>query len=807
MSRMLDAALRYAAMGWHVFPLATTGDIKAPHPSLEHGHREATVDETVVRRWWTRYPTAGIGVSLARSGLIAVDIDPRNGGLETLARLEEEYGPLDSVVTCISGSGGEHRYFLPPDGLRSAPGHLGPRGGGVDLKYQGYVVAPPSPWAPGRDVAWQEGGPRYRWAPGAEPFGGRADFLTRIPEWALQHRGPARTPATEDEDDPFVEVAPIVGLSVDAMRAILADIDSDNYEIWLQVLAGIYHETGGSAEGRDLAEEWSLTSSKFESDKFDRTWRSLAIEGKGRAPTTFRYALKLSKEAREKRAAKVEQDARTAIVGAMSVPALKGAAAAVKPLDLDPIVREALTAAVRDRYKALTGSALSISLARDLTRYERPDLGETPAWLRGWVYCARDDRFFRVGTEEALTQRAFDSLFAVKLLTKQDRAEGRAVPEIRPSDAALNRYEIQRVHGRMYLPGEGLFFTFHGSRYMNTYSAARQPPVPAEWSAEDRAAAEIVARHMAHLIPDDRDRGLVLSWLCSIVQGGPRPNWAVVIQGPEGDGKSFLSHLMGAVLGSTNVAVIAAPTIQESPFNGWAEGSQVSVIEEIKQHSQNRHVVLDRLQPLITNDVIQIHRKGVDPYTARNTAAYLLLTNHRDALPIGSGDTRYFMVASPRQSKTAVAEFTRKNPGYFVRLYGVLNDRPGAVRKWMLEYPMAEEFNPLSRAPRSLEHDHAARLARPELFEAIDDLLDASSDPLLSRNLLVVDRLAERLTEQDYPVVPQALGRALLTMGFTMIGRVKDGAGRRRTVWSTDPGRFGSTTGERETVVAKLLTL
>ena len=78
----LAIALAYARMGWHVFPLEPRS--KQPLTWLvTGGHREATLDAEQITKWWKRAPEAGVGVYLSRSGLIAIDIDPRNGGLET----------------------------------------------------------------------------------------------------------------------------------------------------------------------------------------------------------------------------------------------------------------------------------------------------------------------------------------------------------------------------------------------------------------------------------------------------------------------------------------------------------------------------------------------------------------------------------------------------------------------------------------------------------------------------------------------------------------------------------------------------
>ena len=85
---------------------------KHPHGKLvPHGHQDASVDEDVIRQWFTDDPDAGIGLSLEASGLVALDIDPRNGGNESLAELEAEHGVLFSEVSALTQGGGEHRVF------------------------------------------------------------------------------------------------------------------------------------------------------------------------------------------------------------------------------------------------------------------------------------------------------------------------------------------------------------------------------------------------------------------------------------------------------------------------------------------------------------------------------------------------------------------------------------------------------------------------------------------------------------------------------------------------------------------------
>lgn len=156
---LLDAALRYAALGWSVFPLGTRS--KIPKKG-SHGLLDATSDAETVRAWWSETPTANIGLNVGRSGLVCVDVDPRHDGDATWSELVSELGEeVSRTVASATGGGGSHfLYRRNGKHVRSVDGALGP---GVDTKSEGgYIVLPPS--------VHPDTGRAYAWVPGASPF-------------------------------------------------------------------------------------------------------------------------------------------------------------------------------------------------------------------------------------------------------------------------------------------------------------------------------------------------------------------------------------------------------------------------------------------------------------------------------------------------------------------------------------------------------------------------------------------------------------------------------------------------------------
>ena len=97
-------------------------------------------------------------------------------------------------------------------------------------------------------------------------------------------------------EDPFLEHSDPVGKSETEVARLLArhpNGDAD-YDHWFAVLAAVHHEMGDA--GRDLALEWSSSSTKHTDEKFDTTWNSLGRYA-GRQ-ITLRSLLKGSKPER-----------------------------------------------------------------------------------------------------------------------------------------------------------------------------------------------------------------------------------------------------------------------------------------------------------------------------------------------------------------------------------------------------------------------------------------------------------------------------------------------------------------------------
>ena len=162
---MMGLALVYARAGYKILPVTPRGKI----PLTEHGAHDSTTEENIIREWWTRWPNANIALVL--DGLVAVDIDPRNGG-------NVDHLPHTLPETCFAktGGGGWHYLYQARNGTK----YLGTLGTGIDLKSGAgsYIVVEPSVHASGE---------KYVWLDETEPW---TTTPAVAPEWLARQVGP-----------------------------------------------------------------------------------------------------------------------------------------------------------------------------------------------------------------------------------------------------------------------------------------------------------------------------------------------------------------------------------------------------------------------------------------------------------------------------------------------------------------------------------------------------------------------------------------------------------------------------------------
>lgn len=621
------------------------------------------------------------------------------------------------------------------------------------------------------------------------------DFFDELAQefgWELER--PARRPTKGeiDHDNPFIEDSQPIEISDDELRARLLLVPgAEEYDTWLQVGMALYHQYDGDEIGLKLWHEWSESADNYDPDALDRRWSNFAISGKRRAPVTARFILRLSKEAVARTTAEKILELRDAFISAKDLVEWDRARQQAQDAEIDSLARASLATIAKEAHEKITGARISLVEIKKAIAYKPKRSEKTPQWCRPWVYDTSDDRFFHTGMKIATTQQGFNAMYDREALTKADVLEGRMTPSNSASTLALNVYKIPIVQGRRYEPGRDPIFHKADGVFANTYPEHEVPPIPEKLLPRDKRNIKRVQQHLAHLLEREEEQRMFLDWLSWVAQNpGQHVNYAILLQGVEGDGKSFWGHLMKEVMGVSNVRMVNAQ-ILESDFTDWAVGQCLTCIEEVRLiKPNNKYEVLNRIKPFITNDVIEVHPKGKAPYNALNTTSYLLFSNYKDALPIDDDSRRYLILFSRWQSKEKLDRFKADNPDYYERLYKAIEESAPALRKWLIEHEQSEDFNPKGDAPVTPARAFMIRQSQPEFIQNLNDLIDDEVSPFISHDLLELSVLSDTMVGigLDFPA-PKAIAAMLQRYGWEFLGRVKI-AGEVRRFWTRHIDKF-----------------
>jgi hypothetical protein len=610
-----------------------------------------------------------------------------------------------------------------------------------------------------------------------------------------------------DDDDPFSAYRPKVQIGDGELeRRLMAIKDNEDHDTWFQIGMALYHQFDGSQQGFDLWDQWSQGASNYDSKELEKRWPTFDNKDRSHTPITCRIVLKLSKDAAVAEARETLKDILKAIEESADTDALVEVCNTIKHIEFATHVREVLLGKIKGKWKDLTKEMPRIGFIRDLIRYENKEIISAPPWAKNWTYLSQTDSFYNYRDRSEVNRIAFNSLNARHLISPGERLEGKATPEQSPADMALNLYQIPTVYNRMYMPGYPDLYEYKGLPYINSYSDADIPELPAEISPVQQAAIDTFLGHFIHLVEDAQDRAILLDWIAYVVQNpGKRINWAILLQGAEGDGKSFFRDMLEQVLGG-NVNGINGTALEEK-YNAWAEGAMLCFVEDVRLHGNNRFDAVNKLKPMITNTMVSIRRMQTDSYEVVNTMNYMATSNLKDAVPVTDEDTRFFPIFTRYQTPEALDRFKLSNPNYYRQLYGLTSDSEfaGAIRHYLLNHKFSMWFDPKARAPRSSYKQEMILLNRSEEQNALRDSLEESVLDDYSELLLDSGKLADQFMGSDaLPPKGKALNRLLSQHGFTLLGRFKIG-GEKRQYWSMKPEAWPRTEMDRADAIRDFL--
>jgi hypothetical protein len=391
------------------------------------------------------------------------------------------------------------------------------------------------------------------------------------------------------------------------------------------------------------------------------------------------------------------------------------------------------------------------------------EAADDPQLKENWVHCWGTKRFIELCSMDELDREQFSCRFAP--MFKRGLA----------ADHVLRNENFPRYSGVTYWPNQPQIVTdVDGRQKVNMWQASGLTAAPGD-------VAPFV-NHVQYLFPDPKESAIVLDYLAyQVQQPGRKVHWALLIQGVQGNGKSFLGQVMRHVLGSHNVRMMMSDTLHET-FTGWLRNTQFIVVEELM--ARGRMELMNKLKPLITEPWVQIREMYKPPYEQANRFNFLFLTNHLDPIVIDDTDRRYCVLYSPAPPHP-------DGPDYYRPLFEWASRQEGAsaLLDWMMHRDLSR-FQAQGHAPMTAAKRELIERSLPALDYWIKQTIESGEWPF-SVDLVSSSDLAEVLPQFGLRGTPKDVGAAFARLkcndlSYRRVGPNCDNSGRaeQKRLWA-----------------------
>ena len=593
------------------------------------------------------------------------------------------------------------------------------------------------------------------------------DDLPELPQVVIEKLN-NRHNQSGDEDCDLMSVVAAEPLDISLVEVkgymeLLTPEQSEDQDTWLSVGMALWHQLG--EDGWELFDKFSqLSPSNYNQDKNRLRWQSFARK-QPTNPRTFATVIQLAGGAKARTRMQTEIVKR-GIDEAETLDDITEELERLANIKIDNLTLDVALKNVQIKYQEILGKAPSLPAIRKELKRLRGDTNNGD-FVDNYVYMTATAEYMDRTTKAVMKREAFNVKHSRETPLNGDGERQT------PCQFAADRIDV--VENSMYFPAADEVFTHEGLDYVNRYKPADLAPVKA-------GTTDIIERikgHIAHLLVDPKEQQLVIDYLAHNVQlPGVKLNWAIVLQGVQGDGKSLLAEMMRGVMGSNNVRIMNVQSL-ESSFTGWSTGQCMTFIEELKLDNKRKYEVLNNLKPYISNPVVEEHKKGKDPYSVINTTNYFALTNFKDAIPIDPTDRRYCILFSQWQRKEALEQFMLENEGYYEKLYDDIRKSFGEILDWLRNHKISKEFMSCKRAPDTNAKNMMMELSKSSTQIILEDALEEFGEDIsCGENEIDITYLGHLIKEkavfdskwEDFPKTG-ALKNALLNLGYEAIGR------------------------------------
>ncbi|MGL5281023.1 MAG: DUF5906 domain-containing protein [Plesiomonas shigelloides] len=391
-------------------------------------------------------------------------------------------------------------------------------------------------------------------------------------------------------------------------------------------------------------------------------------------------------------------------------------------------------------------------------------------YFAGCVYIADIHRIFTPGGA-MLKSEQFNAMYGGYTFSLDDNNE-KTTKKAFEAFTESQYVTFPKVDSFAFRPScpPGSIIEEEGRRLVNSY-------VPVEIQMQE-GDIEPFMNHLRKVLPDQRDQQILLAYMAACVQyKGYKIQWAPLIQGCEGNGKTLFTRCLAYAIGQRYTHMPPANEISEK-FNAWLFDKLFIGVEDIYVPDQKLEV-LEILKPMITGTRLARRAMQQDQSMHDVCANFMFNSNHKNAIKKTMNDRRFAVFYSAQQE---AADLIRDgmDGNYFPNLYNWLRDGGFACVAYFLHnYQIPAQYNPTTECQRAPDTSTTAEAVEAslggveqEILEAIDEGRTGFAGGWVSS--FALDKLIERLRADRQ--IPRTKRRGLMqSLGYDWHPALKDG--------------------------------
>lgn len=317
-----------------------------------------------------------------------------------------------------------------------------------------------------------------------------------------------------------------------------------------------------------------------------------------------------------------------------------------------------------------------------------------------------------------LKKEQFDATYGGYVFQLESDASGKTTRKAWDAFTESQAVRYPKANGTCFLPQEtpGALVVNENRTLVNTY-------IPVETPRLQGDVTPFLA-HLAKVLPDVRDQNILLSYMAACIQHkGVKFQWAPLIQGVPGNGKTLFSRCVAFAIGERYTHWPMTGEIAEK-YNEWYFDKLFIAVEDIYVPEHKKEVI-EVLKPMITGDRLAMRAMQQGQVMRSACANFMLNSNHRNAIIKNKDDRRFAVFFSAQQEVEDLAR-DGLDGDYFRDLYNWLRgDGYAKVAHFLETFAIPEELNPAGACQRAPDTSTTAEVLEASLGGVEQEIKEA----------------------------------------------------------------------------------